>query len=106
MFFSVSVQFVFITMASCSKDMKRPLTEKELHQIAEEMMTNSDNSEWSGAEDVGNNDDMYIESNHSSESEMSYNNSDSDSDEHMYDTNDVSESSYFYGREKANKTKW
>ncbi|KAK4874506.1 hypothetical protein RN001_013866 [Aquatica leii] len=45
-----------------------------------EMVTNSGNSEWSGDEDVGN-DDMYIESNHSLESEMSYNNS--DLDEHL-----------------------
>ncbi|KAK4874053.1 hypothetical protein RN001_013413 [Aquatica leii] len=44
--------FLLITMASYSKDIKKPLSEKELQQIVNQMVTNSGNSEWSGDEDV------------------------------------------------------
>lgn len=49
-------------MASYSNYKKRPFTKKWLHDIAEELSTNSDNTDWSGDEDIGNDDNSYVQS--------------------------------------------
>lgn len=88
-------------MASHSNNLRRPLTQTELEQLADNFLTNSDDDEWSGDEGAENNE--YIVSDHDSESELSGEESDT-SEEHS-ESNSASDG-FFFGREKTNKTKW
>ncbi|GLV31407.1 NADH dehydrogenase (ubiquinone) 51 kDa subunit [Carabus blaptoides fortunei] len=92
-------------MGSQSRDGGWPLTQAELEQIAEEMMTNSDDDNWSGEE--GEDTNEYIVSDHESESDMNGHESDEDSEISEEDSESESpSSSFFYGHEKSVKSRW